>query len=102
IRGLACLKCDDPGMICKPGTRPGGPLKSIFAARLGCDASCTPMQIAQFEGWGSRHYEAGDIGYFDENGGFRSLGFIRWYDTQFERFEKLPLEWAGSEMEYEY
>lgn len=102
IRGWSSVKWDEPGIIFKPVTRPGTPLKSGVAATFGIKASFTPMQIAQFKGLGSRLYVAGDIGYFDENGGFRSLGFIRWYDTQFERFEKLPLEWAGSEMEYEY
>jgi len=42
----------------------------------------------------------GEVMYRDELMTGRNMGFIRWYDAQFDRFLKLPDEWANSEMDY--
>lgn len=42
----------------------------------------------------------GEVMYRDELMTGRNMGFIRWYDAQFDRFQKLPDEWANSEMDY--
>ena len=47
-----------------------------------------------------RLFVFGHIAYDDENGTYRKMGFIRWYDVQFNRFELVPTAWADSEKEY--
>ena len=57
--------------------------------------------VNAINGLSSKLFVAGEIHYCDDNGSMRSTGFIRWYDSQFNRFSEVPSEWISSELEYE-
>jgi len=74
------------------------PSGTIFVLDPNAQDADFPME--RIANMADRLFVFGRVAYEDENGTYRTMGFIRWYDIQFDRFEPVPSAWADSEMEY--